>query len=217
MIDPFDALTRALVTHAPTAPAFAFAAGLLSSLGPCLTTRLAAIGGLVAGTTPARRVGLVAAFSGGILGASAAITCSAALLRHVVTASSLVYGIVAVAFGWYGLRALLRCDSHAHRPVLSGRSAGWAFLSGGALGMIASPCCTPVIASIAGLTMLDGGRWTALVTSAAFSIGHVSPVLALGMSATRLPPRTSDGFARCATVVTGGVLLSLGGYYAMLA
>lgn len=215
--DPVFELMRYVGSRNAIPPGIAFSAGVVSSLGPCLGIRLAALSGLTSDLERGRRTLVVFSFAAGIVAACLAITCSVALLRRVVAASSVVYVVVAVVFIWYGLRSLILRVPHRHGGEKMPRaSVAMPFLHGTGLGLIASPCCTPIIASLAMATALTPEHVGAIGTSIAFSSGHVSPILLLGLARRRLI-RLGDGFERAAEIVTGGVLVSLGAYYAFLA
>lgn len=199
------------------APLLAFTAGILSSVGPCLTIRLGALGGLVNGAAGMRRVTLVLSFASGIVVACMALTCSAVLLRGIVAASPLVYASVAAGFVWFGLRSLVHsgCAPREQTPARAG-SSGLAFIQGCGLGLIVSPCCTPIVASMALAAALATTRWNALAASMLFACGHVTPIVAAGLATWR-SPSWIGGVSGYAATVMGGVFVSLGMYYALLA
>jgi cytochrome c biogenesis protein CcdA len=74
-----------------------------------------------------------------------------------------------------------------------------------------------MLASLAGVAMLDSTHWLGLATALCFAAGHVTPLLpaAVGMRMWHMPERVD--WRTASEIVSGGVLLSLGAYYALLA
>lgn len=218
----FDALSeslRAVSARSAAAPALVFAAGALSSVGPCVAPRFIAIAGIVARSSGADRLRLVALFCSGLTAAYASFGGASALLGGSLRYSQWIYGVLAVALGCAGLATLWR-EGEACRRLerRAPRSAGGVFLLGASFAFVISPCCTPLVAGILAYTSAasDPGYGAALL--AVFALGHMLPLFAAAIGAGRVTDalgRIVDGAA--AGVVGGSLLLALAGYYAVLA
>lgn len=218
VLDPLAVLSHALAGHSMAAPALAFTVGVITAVSPCVAIRVAAMRSLLSGTPGKRRLSVAGAFIAGLLCACMVITSSVSLWSRVAAASPWIYCILASGLAWVGLRALTTAGaSHDGCASPHAASHGWAFVNGASLALVPSPCCTPVLASVAGLAMLNATHWLGLATALCFAAGHVAPLLP---AATGLPaPRAVQGknWKVASEIVSGGVLVSLGAYYAFLA
>lgn len=198
-------------------PLAVFGMGVVSSLGPCMTTRLGVLGGLLRGTRGRRRAVISAAFLSGILLASLALTASAAFLRHAVAAATLVYVAIAVLLAYSGVKTIL--DSSSNRGCGHERiciSYGSSLLTGLGLGLVISPCCTPVFGALA-LAAATATPWASLGTATAFALGHAMPLLVGTVPYHALEHAAENRSWWAVQTVAGGVMIALGAYYGMLA
>lgn len=217
MIDPFAAGADALARRAATAPWLVFAAGVASSVGPCVAPRFVAIAACVA---ESRRPGwVVAAFLGGLIGAYASFGCAVAWLGSAQTYASPIYAAVAVALlaGGFATLAGARCGAHPAPQRRAARSLGGVTLLGASFAFVVSPCCTPFVAMILAYTSLAGAPLYGAALCATFALGHALPVAVCGI----LGGTVAERFRRIAlhqavSVVSGALMLALGGYYALL-
>lgn len=198
------------------AVAAAFAAGLTTSVGPCMAPRYLALTAIIARTTGLARWMHVGLFVAGLLACYVLLATTASLIGAVTAFSRAVYATLAVGFLALGLHALVvrtTCD-HTHEQPSSGAS----LLSGGALGLVLSPCCTPVVALMASVGITSGSFAASLVNAAAFAAGHVAPLATIGLgagAAERFAPiRVLSG---AATTISGGLSIALAAYYGLLA
>ncbi|MGH7737076.1 MAG: cytochrome c biogenesis protein CcdA [Candidatus Tyrphobacter sp.] len=208
---------RAVSTGSPTAPALAFGTGVISSIGPCLTTRAAVLRGLLAQRTGSARAMLAGAFVAGLLCAFGLIGTSASLWYRIAHASEFLYATLAGVLVLAGASAIAArasgIECRVKRRIRA--CAGGAFVSGAALGLLASPCCAPAIASIAGLAALNASHGIGIASVFCFGTGNAAPLVA---AAAFDAPRLQRGaYREAAAIVNAGVLLSLGAYYAVLA
>jgi cytochrome c biogenesis protein CcdA len=211
---------RAAATRSPLAYPLVFAAGVATSVGPCVAPRYVAVAALAnAARRPWRVVG---AFVAGLTGAYAALGLAASALGALWSSSGIVYMALAAGLAVGGLVTLLRADAHEHADDQSAQrapvSAGGTFLLGASSAFVVSPCCTPVVAGIAGLTTLGGRTLEGVALLIAFALGHALPLLAAGA----LGARASALLGRVATsaapaVVSGTLMLALAAYYGILA
>jgi cytochrome c-type biogenesis protein len=212
---------RAAGTRSALAYPLVFAAGIITSVGPCAAPRYVAVAAL-ANASP-RPWAIVAAFAAGLVGAYVALGCVAGALGGLWSASAAVYALLAAVLAIGGVVTLLRADGveHVHgaaRIERNGASAGGTFLLGASSAFVVSPCCTPVAAGIAGLTITSGRAADGVALLAAFACGHAVPVLAAGALGTRL----SGALRRFASsqappIVAGSSMLALAAYYGTLA
>ena len=229
MIDVVGEGLRAVGTRSALAYPLVFAAGAVTGLGPCAAPRYVALAAL---THAARRPwSVVAAFTTGLVGAYVALGIGAGAIAALWSVSSAVYAALAAALAAGGVVMLLRGNHSGHeqeRCATGGgcrasagdrrASVGGAFLLGASGALVISPCCVPVLAGIAALTVATGRTVAGVALLAAFACGHVVPVLAaatIGARCSALLARVAN--AEAPAVVAGGLMLSLSAYYGALA
>jgi cytochrome c-type biogenesis protein len=219
VIDVLGEGMRAVAMRSPLAYPLVFAAGVVTSIGPCAASRYVAVAALVsASRTPVRVVG---AFVAGLVGAYVVLGAVAGVLGALGGVSGTIYAGLAVVLGAGGLITLLRGadphhgDAHCRRARAS---LGGALLLGASSAFVVSPCCTPLVAGIAGLTTLSGHADAGAALLASFALGHAMPVVAAGalgsqirfvlrrVAASHAPP-----------VVAGTLMIALAVYYGVLA
>ena len=232
MIDALGEGLRAAALRSPLAYPLVFAAGVAASAGPCVAPRYVAVAALANAARRPWRV--VAAFVAGLVGAYAALGLAAGALGALWSTSSVMYAVLAAGLALGGVTTLLRDGTRAHRPAGCGRaharaseaapaaqrcaSLGGTLLLGAASAFVVSPCCTPVLAGIAGLTTLGGRTGEGVALLVTFALGHALPLLAAGAVSSRaavLLARASGSSA--ASVVSATLMLALGAYYGVLA
>jgi cytochrome c-type biogenesis protein len=218
VIDVVTAGLQAVAARSPLAYPLVFAAGALTGVGPCAAPRSVALAALAGAVARPRFA--IAAFVIGLVGANVALGLAGTALGNVLAASGMLYVALAVALAAGGVLVLWRGDptSHRHEVHVRGGGLSGAFLLGVSSAFVVAPCCTPVLASIAGLTTAGGPTLGAAALLAAFGLGHASPVAAAGALGTRvgrLLRRASVSHAPA--IVSGGLMLALAGYYGALA
>ena len=223
MIDAVSAGLHAVATHSPLAYPLVFVAGAVTSVGPCAAPRYVALAALVNVSRKPKRI--IAVFVAGLVGAYVALGAAAGALGALWTVSRFVYAALAVALTVAGLVMLLRGGAapHEHGNVHTHdngarASLGGTFLLGASSAFVVSPCCTPVVAAIAGLTTASGHTGVGVALLAAFACGHALPIVSAGAVGTRLvrvlrPVAASHASA----VVAGTLMLALAAYYGVLA
>jgi cytochrome c-type biogenesis protein len=197
--------------------ASAFGAGLTTSVGPCVAPRYLAVAAMVADANGCARWFRVAAFVAGLLLCYGVVATATTLIGTLIEFSKFVYIGLAVCFLCAGLRALAVNQPCLHRHA-RGVSAGSAMLTGAAMGMVFSPCCTPIVAMMAGVAALSGSPLGSMSVALAFAAGHVAPLAIAGVGSKlggRLGP--SGPLPRAATAVGGGLSIALACYYGLLA
>jgi cytochrome c biogenesis protein CcdA len=216
--DLISTLLRAVAMRSPTAFPLAYAAGIVTSAGPCLAPKIASVVGMSIGETQRRRAAVGVAFACGLSCAYALIALSASAFVRLSAASMWVYLSLSAMLILQGVRAIVCRTTHecsqtsptgANRP-----SFCQALIAGAAYAFVLSPCCTPIIASVAGIASSLAPMHAAGV-AAAFGLGHATPVLA-GSSLLGWAPHSLAG-REVLAVIGGGTMLALGCYYALLA
>jgi cytochrome c-type biogenesis protein len=215
MIDPIavsvDAVTRPEVHRLP----LVFLAGALTSVGPCAAPRYVALAALL-GTGRARWM-TTAVFVAGILAAYAALGYGLGLLAALSARVGALDAVLAAALAGAGIVTLLRepqARGHACRPVRTSA----VFLLGAGSAAVISPCCSPVIAAVAGMAAFDRDPLASAAVLATFALGHCAPLGAIGSGgafAARAFARPQAAFA--VRTVGGALLVGLGAYYGLLA
>ena len=201
-----------------------FAAGAITGVGPCAAPRFVAVAALAAAAQ--RRSLAVVAFGGGVASAYVALGLAAGALGTLWSASRTTYAALAVALAAAALVTLMK-RQHNERAACDGvragvsqlpASHGGAFLLGASSALVVAPCCTPVVAALAGLTVANGRVADGAALLAAFACGHALPVLLTGTIAVKLSaalgPLSASG---APATVAAGLMLALAAYYGLLA
>ncbi len=232
MTDVLGEGLRAASLRSPLAYPLVFAAGLLTSAGPCVAPRYVAVAALANAARRPWRV--VATFVAGLVGAYAMLGLAAGALGALWSTSTLLYTVLALALAAGGALTLLRDGTHEHAatpasvpaPVPAATatarersvSLGGALLLGATSAFVVSPCCAPVVAGIAGLTTLGGRTGEGVALLVAFALGHALPLLAAGALGSRVAALLARLSASAApAVVSGTLMLALAAYYGVLA
>jgi cytochrome c biogenesis protein CcdA len=218
MIDPvalsIDAIARGDAGRLPLVAL----AGAVTSLGPCVAPRYVAIAALLG---ERRRALTIAAFVAGMVTAYTALGFGADLLAQVSGHASALYVVLAVALAAGGIVTLCRgssCD-HAHRTIGECRAPhrlSAVFSLGAASALVVSPCCTPILAAVVGMSV-DANPATRAELLAAFALGHAAPLFAVGTLGS-LGARTFRTWnaSPAPAVVSGALMIALGAYYGLL-
>ncbi len=214
MIDPVAATLGALAHADPAGLPLAFAAGAVTSIGPCVAPRYVAVAALVGGTQ--RRGRSVALFVAGLLVGYTALGFGIGLVESLLAHAAAVYFALSaglLAFGCAQLLAPPHAAQHRHPLRTSG-----VFTLGASSALIVSPCCTPVVAAVAALGASGGRPMTSALFLLAFALGHALPLLGLGATGSFVVTRFAGGAGgSIAATVSGTLLIGLGVYYGLLA
>ena len=218
MPDPLAAAVRAVLFGTSGAPVLVFAAGVVSSFGPCALTRVVAVAGMSNELPRGKRYWAGVSFAAGLVMTYAGFGAITGLLSGAAQFTHALYAMLAAGCLAAGAATLLR-ETGAHRclPAVKG-SIGGAFLFGAAGAFVVSPCCTPVLTAVLAYGTQSGDTRNACLLLAAFALGHAAPVFAAALLAG--PVREMAGRIAASDalrVVTGGLLLSMSAYYGCLA
>jgi cytochrome c biogenesis protein CcdA len=218
MIDPIALAIDAVIRgDASRLPIVAFA-GVVTSLGPCVAPRYVAVAALLG---ERRRTLTIATFVLGMLTAYAALGFGTGLLAQLAGHASALYLLLATALGCAGLITLSRsphCD-HAHdeRRRSQPRRLSGVFSLGAASAFVVSPCCTPVVAAVLGMTAFDANPLSRAALLGAFAMGHAAPLFIVGSLGTLCARSFRSWNASPAPAIISGTLaLALGAYYGLL-
>ena len=217
MTELVDAALQSVAARSAIAVPLLFGCGVLTSVGPCAAPRYVAVAALASTSRHPLRV--VASFAAGLVGGYLCLGAAAGLLAALRLGSTWIYAGLALGLACGGLVTLLRrCDDHRCVRSRVPIGVGGALLIGAATVLVVSPCCTPVVAAIAGLTLVSGHPIDGVVFLTAFAIGHA---LLLLVAAT-LGARVRRGALRLAaspapSVIAGTLMIALGAYFGVLA
>lgn len=217
MIDAAGEAMRLLGTRSPLAIPALFGAGAMTSIGPCIAPRYVALAALVHRSRYPWRT--AASFAAGVITVYIAIGAGAELLSAVRAWSTTIDLALAAALAAGGSATLLResADFHPHEACARGQGGG-AYVLGAMSALVVSPCCTPVVAAIAGLGMLDARPVEVALLVTAFAAGHVAPIGAAVVLGTRSTHTlTRLGAASGNGVIAGTLMLALAAYYGLRA
>ena len=192
----------------------AFVAGISTSVGPCAAPRYLALIGSVHSSRVRDRATSLGSFVGGLATSYAAFAFIAGAVGVVVMHSRELFAGLAIAFCASGVLTMVARTSCVHRePDVH---AGSGFLAGLSSGLIVSPCCAPFVAGTGMLAAASGSPADALVLLASFLIGHLGPVLVVGVSSLALPSALPFSPVRSAITTIGGTCsLALGLYFGL--
>ena len=216
-----DLIARALAaasTGSLVAPLTAFGAGVVSSTGPCAVPRFIAVSAMASSSRPGCYF-RIASFMGGLAVGYTGIAMSFTALRSISALTPQIYLMLAVLFGLYGVKVLIsRPRSSCNHDKSASQSIGASFFVGASFAMVASPCCTPILAYLASLASANLSLPAAFALVSSFVAGHV-----LLLSAAAVGVRVLPALERTAIVtdalpaVNAGLLLATAGYYGLLA
>ena len=149
----------------------------------------------------------VAAFVTGLLLCYGVLALTASLIGTLVAFSQLIYLGLSGAFLCFGLRALAfdKGCLHQHERNRSGVQ-----LCSPAVHsvLVVSPCCTPVVATIAGVTSLSGSPLASFSVAIAFAMGHIAPLASLGLGLRWVARIAEDPTLQNASGVIGGGIIA---------
>lgn len=225
-----DVLVKSnLVALTPLSALVLYGAGLLTSLTPCCLSMLpltfAYIGGIADDDRGSSAWLPAIAFSCGLAVAFAVLGTAAATFGSVFGvvgdgALSLLRAAVSLLAVGLGLNLLqllpitLPSASVIDTRTLSLPPYARAFLFGGSSALVASPCASPVLASILGYVATLGDPLLGGALLLCFTLGYTTPVLLTGVAAgtmRELFDGVGDGF-KWVSPASGAVLLAYGTY-----
>lgn len=169
---------------------FSLAAGGLTTLSPCVFPMLPlVVGGSLQGNRlgpVAMGLGMVASFAGigMLLGAlGPALGIDGDVVRMLGAAMLIAFALVMLIPAW-GERFTrwmlpLASSAHAASSGLQGGSLGGAFLLGGVLGLVWSPCSGPLLGSALTLVASEGGLARGGLILGVFGLGAALPLVAV--------------------------------------
>jgi cytochrome c biogenesis protein CcdA len=217
MIDVLDAALHAVAGRSPIALPLLFAGGIATSLGPCAAPRYVAVAAF--SNASARPLLPTTLFIAGLIGGYVCLGTAASALQALHIWSTWVYVSLAILLCVGGVMTLF--GRHAHDVSVRQRSAaggGSAFLVGATSVLVMSPCCTPIVAGIAGLTIMSGRAAEGVALLASFALGHAAPLAGaalLGDRVRRIAHRLTA--SAVSAVIAGTLMLALAAYFATLA
>ena len=207
-------------TGSPYAFPFAFAAGAVSSVGPCVAPRFVAIAGFGCSHPSRTALCFAGAFVAGLITAYAALGSAASLIPYVFRMSTAVYVALAVMLAAAAVAQLWREEGEQHlvcsktRPV---RNLGAAFFIGMSFALVVSPCCTPLVAGILTYTSMAGHPLYGSAVLVCFAVGHSLPLFAVAAAARQSAALLNRVAVRTAgRVMSAGLMLVLAAYYAVV-
>ncbi|GAC1388857.1 MAG: hypothetical protein NVSMB31_03760 [Vulcanimicrobiaceae bacterium] len=221
MFDPISKSLHAISVGSPGALALVFAAGVVSSIGPCAAPRLIAAVGLVTSKRGLQIWATLGSFLCGLVLAYASFGIFATLLGRITLLSGAIYCTVGLVLAASGIVTLARpqkqsCgNDHGRSPE---RSLGAVFLLGASFALVISPCCTPIVVAIlAYCTQVHSVGYGASLL-ALFALGHAVPIFVVafgtaGLTRIALACNLDEAFR----IVGGTLMLALSGYYLCLA
>jgi cytochrome c-type biogenesis protein len=224
-----QASLEATLRHEPLAAVpVLFAAGIATSLTPCVFPMIPITAGILggagaSGVSRARTAALTAAYVGGLalvyslLGLVAGLTGS---LFGAVSSSPWAYFLTGNLLLVLGLAMLdvFSVDVPQRVAVWAGRlgasSPGGAFVMGAASGLVAAPCTAPAFAAVLTYVAATGSAVLGFVYLFVFSLGLTALLVAVGLSSGFLAALPAAGRWTVWVKRAGGVLLlAMAEYY----
>jgi thiol:disulfide interchange protein DsbD len=194
----------------------AFGAGIATSLGPCIAPRYLALAAIIGSRRPLLPI---VTFAAGVVLGTIVLGSGAAAIALVVAHTAVIDAIVAVGLIACGIVTLVRePDACRHDPHHAHAHISGAFALGVASTLVISPCCGPIIAAVAASGAADGDPRTTAAALAAFALGHVAPIVPIGLLGTTFArPLTHLRATAAPAVISGALTIALGCYYGVLA
>jgi cytochrome c biogenesis protein CcdA len=224
MIDATAMSINAVTSHSQLAFASVFAAGVLTSFGPCVAPRYLAVTALAnASSRPALTIG---AFLVGLTGAYVVLGFAAGLLGSLWSISSAIDLVLAASLLLGGAFTLVRARApqahsactHVHENAPFKGSFGGTALVGAATALVISPCCAPIIVAIVATSSAVGTPAAGAALLAAFAVGHAVPLFFSGVAGSFVMKRFARfTVSQAPAIIAGTLMLALGCYYAVLA
>lgn len=200
----FDSLGTALQHDPLVAIGLLFAAGVLTSLTPCVYPMIPITAGIIGGSAgPGARRGRVAALTAAYVTGLATLYATAGLIAGLsgqlfgtLAASWWARGLIAGLLTVFGLAMLDVIPVPIPRRLLDrvaglkGGSVPAVFLLGATSGLVAAPCGAPAFAAVLTWVSTTGSGTLGFVYLFVFSLGMTTLLVAVGLSAglaTRLP------------------------------
>jgi len=220
MFDPVAKAMYAVSSGSASAFPLVFAAGTLSSVGPCMAPRFVAVASLASNRNGRSAVTLVGSFVAGLVVMYASFGAGASMLGRAVQFSTWIYDLLALALFLAGIAGLWKNErtcAHKHTTAQSS-NAGGAFVLGASSALVISPCCTPLVFGVLSYTSAAGDPVYGSALLASFALGHALPILTVGASAGAFSALlTRYSVRRAASVLGAALMLALAAYYAVLA
>lgn len=196
----------------------ALIAGAASSAGPCAAPRFALIGMLSGARSSVETIRASALFVAGLACVYASFGAAASWLAHAIAWSTAIYCLLAAVLVANALRSILQPPRPKCETRAPSRNRGGAFVLGASSALVVSPCCTPFAVAAAASAAAGNAPLSGAEVLAAFAVGHCLPIVAAATTVGRFvrwtrwcPPREAT------SLISGGVMLALGSYYAVLA
>lgn len=216
-----DLISGSLNAPGPATLVVIFAAGLLTSLGPCSLSLLPVTVAYMAGfsSKTSKPWLLSACFAGGIVLSLVMLGLASAVLGRlygqVPGFIPTVVAVLAVVMG-LNLLGLLRLPLPAGPDPERWRGRVPAPLgpvaAGAAFGLAASPCTTPVLAVLLGWMAQQGRPLVGMVLLTCFGAGQVLPLLLAGSAAASMQRLLAlRALSRWVPPISGVVLITSGG------
>lgn len=153
-------------------------------------------------------LGLSATFAGRVMGSTTAGSEMATLLPLGASAFAVAMGL--------NVLELVQLDLPSFEGGLDFMTSlprnARAYLLGASSALVASPCCTPVLASILGFIASSQDPALGLVLLLTYSIGYTTPLMAAGTASGVLSRLMSANGLNWITPASGALLISYGTY-----
>jgi len=203
----------------------AFVAGIVSGLNPCCLPIFPAATGCCAALrrdTVRGNLGIAAAF---VLGGSlmtmtlgVASAFAGGVFGGIGSWPVYLIAVVPIAFGLHLLGVIRIPLPMGATPQRVPRGPVGAAVTGALLGLVITPCATPVLAGLLAYVAATGNPLWGGVLLFVYGVGLGFPILLLGTAAASLITRLSTGRARrWAEHTTGAVLIGVGLYLLWIA
>lgn len=218
MVDLVNAALHGAGNVSVAAPVLAFAAGAGSSFGPCIGPRLLTLAALCSRHRGAQRWMVAGIFTVGLCAGYAIVGTVAGVAGLAAAFSPAMYRVLAIVAVSGGLWTIV------HRPERDccerkrRFDGGLGFFAGLVSAGVASPCCGPIGAALAGVAAASSGPRYAAGILCAFALGHVLPLAAVAAGSLRLRGILAQAAASGAgATISGALMVAAGAYYAVLA
>ncbi|CAM9395097.1 unnamed protein product [Discosporangium mesarthrocarpum] len=220
-----------LTNVSPASLCILYGTGLLMSFSPCALSLLPLTVGYIAGTENENgsneSTGFLssAAFAAGLATVLSLLGLSATLAGRVMGSTSgtglggtllpIMASVLAVVMGLNVLELVsleLPSFEGGLDNILKLPRTARAFLLGSSSALVASPCCTPVLASILGFVASSQDPILGLALLLSYSIGYTTPLMVVGTASGAMSKFMSVRGLSWISPVSGALLISYGTY-----
>ena len=196
---------------------FAFVAGLVTVLSPCVLPVLPALLAASAGSGKSRPLGVITGLVVSFMFFTLALTAlvkltsiSPNILRTIAISLIAFFGLVMLfpkLGDWFSSKTSFFADLGTSIQSKATGTGFWSgFILGTALGLVWTPCAGPILAAITTLVATSSVTWETLLLTFSYTLGTALPLFAIVYGGNRLT-QNLRGYTEAIRQVFGGMMI----------